>query len=157
MTDAKISLPDYAYIPGQTPRHNEGAFDALRNTVCHGMTPEDMADTPAFHAGFLFLERGFYWEAHEVLEPVWMNCPPNSAEKVFMQGVIQLANAALKVRMNRPNAALRLCDIAQAHFDSAKGAKEAFLMGHKIGDFINRVNDTRESLSMHNNADIPVK
>ena len=60
------------------------------------------AENPAFQAGLDCLESGFYWEAHEILEPVWMNAPADAPERFMVQALIQLANAALKQVMDRP-------------------------------------------------------
>ena len=68
---------------------------------------------PAWHYGLVLLEAGFYWEAHEVLEPVWMNAAEDSAERHLVQAVIQLANGALKIAMGRPKAAERLFDMVR--------------------------------------------
>ncbi len=67
----------------------------------------------------LLLERGYYWEVHEVLEPLWMVEPPNGARREGLQGLIQFANGALKVSMGRPGAAARLFAIAREHLASA--------------------------------------
>lgn len=104
-------LPDHAYVPGETPRHPEGAFDALRDTARPGMPVAGLIASPAWRAGLRFDAAGFHWEAHEVMEPVWLALPPNSAERRIVQAAIQLANARLKLRMGRPAAALRLADI----------------------------------------------
>ena len=106
-------LPPHAYVPGQTPRHAEDAFDAIKATVSPGMSAGQIAQTEAWRAGLTYLDDGFYWEAHEVLEAVWMICPPNSVERIFVQCLIQLANAALKRDMGRAGAARRLFDHAQ--------------------------------------------
>lgn len=115
-------LPDHAYVPGKTVRHADGAFDDLLQGVTAGMSPDQLAATDAFRAGIVFLDAGYFWEAHEMFEPIWMVCPPGSAERQLMQGLIQYANAGLKNVMARPRAALRLCDIAQAHLMQAGGA-----------------------------------
>lgn len=104
-----IPLPTHRYVPGRTPRHAEGAFEAFHASVGAG----PLAETLAWRAGWHFIEQGFFWEAHEVLEPVWMVLPPNAPERRFVQAVIQVANAALKLEMGRPRAALRLCGIAE--------------------------------------------
>lgn len=65
------------------------------------------------------METGYFWEAHEVWEPVWMALPAGAAERALAQATIQLANASLKARMGRPRAVSRLCDIAQALLDGA--------------------------------------
>ena len=51
-----------------------------------------------------------------------MNARPNAPERHMVQAVIQLANAALKREMGRPNAVRRLCDIAERLVDDAGSA-----------------------------------
>ncbi len=97
-------LPSHKHIPGQNARHPEDAFDWIR----------DQAAAGAWDYGLRLLHEGFYWEAHEVLEPVWMAAAPNSAEKAMAQAVIQLANAALKLDMDKPKAAARLAGMVEA-------------------------------------------
>jgi hypothetical protein len=62
----------------------------------------------AYRYGASLYVQSFFWEAHEVWEAVWMACPPNGVERRLLRGLIALANAALKLRMGRPKAALRL-------------------------------------------------
>lgn len=99
--------PTHAYVPGQTQRHPEDTFDALK-TGLDGIPTERLSDTLAWTGGLALLRNGYYWEAHEVLEPVWMACPPNSPERVMVQAVIQFANARLKGRMGQIPAMQRL-------------------------------------------------
>ena len=108
-------FPEYPYVPGRTPRHPEGWFDAIRDTVRPGATARELADSPAWAAGLAYLEDGFFWEAHEVLEPVWMALPHGSREREMVQALIQLANACLKREMGRPRAVLRLCRMVAGH------------------------------------------
>lgn len=75
------------------------------------MSADALTSSVAWRAGWTFLNAGCYWEAHEVWEAVWLALPPNSAERRFVQAVIQLANALLKEKMNRPNAARRLAEV----------------------------------------------
>lgn len=132
MTSA-LTMPSHAYVPGQTPRHPEGAFDALRDTARPGMTAAVLAMTPAFRAGLLYLEKGFYWEAHEVLEPVWMALPRGSAERHLVQALIQLANARLKARMGRSRAVGRLGGIVARHLADCRAAGGAgVVMGQAL-------------------------
>lgn len=77
------------------------------------MTLAELEGSAAWAAGWHFLDAGFYWEAHEVLEPVWMALPDGSAERRFVQAVIQAANAGLKARMERPGAVRRLAGIVE--------------------------------------------
>ncbi|WP_417206830.1 DUF309 domain-containing protein [Antarctobacter sp.] len=116
-------LPAQAYVPGRTARHPEGLFDPVRATVHPGMAADDLAYSAAFRHGLFYIERGFYWEAHEVLEPVWMALPDGSVERRFVQALIQTANGLLKLRMGRPKAAQRLCRIARALLPETRDAQ----------------------------------
>jgi len=113
LTTHVIPLPTHIYIPGLTIRHPEGAFDLIRETATDGMTPEQLAQSDAFCTGLRFIRAGYFWEAHEVLEPVWMVLPSPSVERDFVQGLIQIANGLLKIKMDRQKAALRLAKIAR--------------------------------------------
>ncbi len=99
--------PPHAYIPGLTARHPEGLFDGLK-TGLEDVPTDRLDETRAWKYGLAFLQDGYFWEAHEVLEAVWMVCPPNAPEKLMVQALIQQANAALKRKMGRDRAAERL-------------------------------------------------
>ncbi len=123
---ARFPLPEAAHVPGANPRPDEAAFDAVKAAVPAETTTEGAAENVAWQHGLRLIAAGYYWEAHEVLEPVWMNAAPNSPERHLLRAAIQLANAALKQRMGRPKASLRLCDIAE---DEARAAGPGPVMG----------------------------
>lgn len=123
MTNADWFIPAQAYVPGRTARPPDGLFDPIRASAQPGMTPDVLAQCAAFRHGVLYIERGFYWEAHEVLEPVWMALPEGSVERRFVQALIQTANGLLKLRMDRPKAALRLCAIARGLLPEARNVQ----------------------------------
>ena len=112
-------LPPFAYVPGMTPRPDEAFFDDLHGSVPDTADPETLLTSPSWRAGLFYLDHGYFWEAHEALEPVWMRLAEGSEARELVQGAIQLANAALKARMGRRNAVLRLCDIAEGHLARA--------------------------------------
>lgn len=111
--------PAHAHVPGRTPRHAPGTFDAVRATARPGMDAAALARSEAFLSGLRFIDTGYYWEAHEVLEPVWMALPDGSRERRFVRGLIQIANAHLKRSMGRPKATLRLCAMARSLLPAA--------------------------------------
>lgn len=125
-------LPEHRHIPGTNPRHPEGAFDAVRSLADDVTASATATGNAAWLYGLDLLEAGFYWESHEVLEPVWMNAPPNSAERHLVQAVIQLANAGLKQVMGRDRAALRLCRICDDLLDRIGEAGPDLIMGLEI-------------------------
>ena len=89
-----------AHIPGQTPRPT----DPIR---------------PGLAEGLALYRTGYFWEAHEAWEPVWLAARPNSRERALLHGLIQLANGWLKLRMDRAAAATRIADLAAEHLSRA--------------------------------------
>lgn len=124
MTDWR---PPHAYVPGVTARHAEDLFDDLKRI------DGPLDQSRAWQAGRAFLTEGFFWEAHEVLEAVWMAARPNSAEKCLVQGLIQIANARLKTRMGQPRAALRLRRLAERDLAEAfrRGGRTVLGLEHE--------------------------
>jgi hypothetical protein len=101
-------LPAQAFVPGRDPRPEDGLFIDIADRAPARTDPAAWRANEAWIYGFRLYGGGFFWEAHEVWEPVWVGAAPNSAERHLVQGLIQLANACLKLRMERRRAALRL-------------------------------------------------
>ncbi len=89
------------HIPGRNARPPEGSI------------------APGWDEGRAQYDAGFYWEAHEAWEPVWMDAPANSTEKALLQAMIQLANGRLKLVMEQPRAALRIAERVREHLSRA--------------------------------------
>lgn len=89
----------------------------------------DADNNIAWRYGLRLINEGFYWEAHEVLEAVWMHALPNSRERFLVQGIIHCANAALKIRMDREPAAYRLSLLAAECIERAFQNTDQELMG----------------------------
>ena len=129
-------LPAAAHVPGQTPRPAEGSVVYAAAEAAPAPTdPAAWAANGTYLYGIALYQAGFFWEAHEVWEPVWMHAAPNSRARALMQGLIQLANACLKLRMARPKAAARLIDLALGHLVEAgtaplMGLEPAALLEH---------------------------
>ncbi|MEZ5854425.1 MAG: DUF309 domain-containing protein [Hyphomicrobiaceae bacterium] len=87
------------------------------------------ADATGHLAGVALYELGYFWEAHEVWEPQWMRCRPNSRERSALAGLIQLANACLKIRMGRLPASRRVLTSAQQHWAEARSGSDAPVLG----------------------------
>lgn len=102
------------------PRYSPRPFPPYR--FLHRLAPHPTAD-PAGHsfgaeeadggeAGYLFgidlYNHGCWWEAHEAWEGVWMEMEKGSPRRLAVQGLIQVANAQLKLELGRSNAVERL-------------------------------------------------
>ena len=122
-------LPDTAFVPGVTRRPESGVFIDIADAAPETTDPAGWADNQAWLYGFALYGNGFFWEAHEVWEPVWMGLRPNSAERMLVQGMIQLANCCLKLGMGRPRAAARLAHHAADCLWNAGHGRTARVMG----------------------------
>ncbi len=124
MTDlaAELELPQYKHLPGSNPRPDCSYLESIARQA-HSLTEHNTANTNiAWHYGIRLLNNGYYWEAHEVLETVWMNALPNSRERFLLQAVIHLANARLKANMGRHQAVSRLSALAMGCLERAYAA-----------------------------------
>lgn len=104
----QFSVPPYRHIPGQNQRHGEAEFETVLAEVEKLGKVENIAQSPVWEFTLALLENEFYWEAHEVLEAIWMKALPNSTEAILLKGMIQVANCGLKRRMGRQSAAGKL-------------------------------------------------
>ncbi|WP_298495690.1 DUF309 domain-containing protein [uncultured Maritimibacter sp.] len=102
------------HIPGRNARPPEGSI------------------APGLDEGFALYHAGFFWEAHEAWEPVWMDLPPNAPEKAEMAALIQLANARLKLVMGKGRAVARILPLVDDHLArSGEGAHVAWARGER--------------------------
>ena len=123
--------PPHAYVPGLNERHPEKLFDFLKADISTAEV-NDLPQTTAWRYGKAFLQEGYFWEAHELFEPLWMACPPNSAEKLYVQSIIQSANAALKEKMGQGDAAAKINNHALALRTEAQRRSPDTLFGISI-------------------------
>ena len=130
--EADCPVPSHAYVPGQTHRHPEGAFAAICETARPDCDVEALARSKAWCCGLEWLGKGYFWEAHEVFEPVWMSLPQKSPERQLVQALIQLANAGLKAEMGRPKATAKLLNMAGEHLRACRSGGGKALMGLRL-------------------------
>lgn len=125
----ELPLPAYRHLPGVNARHAEDAFDFIKLLTPPVTKSKDALQNPAWCYGVKLFNDGFYWECHEVLEEIWSNAPPNSRERFLVQGVIHLANAALKEKLHRKKAKQRLVELAVECFErlSLTGPDKVFM------------------------------
>jgi hypothetical protein len=126
-------------MPGVNARPDEAFFAAVKASAPAATADETGAENVAWRYGLRLLNAGFYWEAHEVLEPVWLNAAPNSRERQLVQAVIHLANGLLKQAMGRPGACLRLAELCRGAFAGAFPSGPGRLMGIDYADAVSAV------------------
>jgi len=108
LTGVHLALPRWAHTPGETA-------EADRETLAMALAqiPARFEGfVPARHAalryGLGLNDAGYFWESHEILEAVWAAAPQGGRERILLRACIQIANANLKLRMRKSNAASRL-------------------------------------------------
>ena len=115
--DQRFPLPVRAHHPGQTEHPQADLKAPVTSSLDVQVTEQNWHRHDAYLYGFALYQSGYYWEAHEIWEPVWMKCAPNSVERLLLQACIQLTNAALKQAMGKTKASARLyeisCDLLQ--------------------------------------------
>jgi hypothetical protein len=109
-TAAHLPLPRWAYTPGQAadsePDHETLArVKTLVPAQFFGFVP---TRHPALRYGMALNDAGYFWESQQVLEAVWAAAPQGGRERILLRVCIQIANANLKLRMQKPNTAVRL-------------------------------------------------
>lgn len=123
-------LPDYKHQPGANPRPAEDFLAAALFDFPTPVTDDNWQLNSAWCFGVRLINESFFWEAHEAMEPVWMKTRPNAREHHLVQGVIQLANGALKAGMGKSTAASKLGVLAEECISRAyTGMNNDQLMG----------------------------
>ena len=105
-----LPLPRWAYVPGEMAE-DDADYDTLAQVKA--LVPSRFRDYvparhPALRYGLALNDRGYFWEAQEVLEAVWAAAPQGGRERILLRACIQIANANLRLRMQKPHAAARL-------------------------------------------------
>jgi hypothetical protein len=71
----------------------------------------------AYLHGIDLFNYGYYWEAHEAWEGVWRSYERSETTALFLQGLIKLAAAGVKIREGMPRGVANLAGGAADHFD----------------------------------------
>jgi predicted metal-dependent hydrolase len=104
------TFPPYRYLPFQNrkahphPRTDPAghSYDDEEDYLPH-FSPDDWRTCEPYLYGIDLFNHGYWWEAHEAFETVWLAAGQKSTRcGVFLQGLIQLAGAQLKRFINEP-------------------------------------------------------
>jgi len=80
---------------------------------------------PHFAAYFDYFNRRLFYEAHDVLEHLWLPVR-KTPEGPFYKGLIQLAGAFVHLQKNRPGPAVALLRLARANLITFAPANQGF-------------------------------
>ena len=130
-----LPLPRWAYVPGE-PEKSSADYETLAQITAlvpprfGGYVP---ARHPALRYGLTLNDRGYFWEAQEILEAVWAAAPQGGRERILLRACIQIANANLRLRMLKVRAAARLLGEALGEL-KALGLRKAVAGGDGFAD-----------------------
>src|ERR1700756_4269630 len=105
---ADLPLPRWAHVPGETTEADHDALWRAKDLVPSRFCDFVPARHPALRYGIALNDAGYFWEAKEVLEAVWAAAPQGGRERILLRACIQIANANLKLRMQKSHATARL-------------------------------------------------
>src|SRR6059036_4219986 len=123
---AKLPLPQWAYVPGETAEA-EADHDTLWQAMA--LVPSRFQDFvparhPALRYGIALNDAGYFWESQEILEAVWAAAPQGGRERILLRACILIATANLRLRMQKAHVATRLFGEALGEFE-ALGVRSA--------------------------------
>ena len=121
------AFPAYRYVPGKTPHPTRDPDGHSRNHLEQPLSefqPQDWPNCQQFLYGIDLFNYGYWWEAHEALEGVWVAAGRDTDVGQFIQGLIQIAVAHLKDHQGFRDVAVRM---AQSGLDKMKSHHDNFL------------------------------
>ena len=121
---ASLPLPRWAYVPGEADEASADYETLAQVTLLvpsrfQGHVP---ARHPALRYAMSLNDRGYFWESQEILEAVWAAAPQGGRERILLRACIQIANANLRLRMQKPRVATRFLGEALSELDALRKA-----------------------------------
>lgn len=97
----EMALPAYAFVPG---RHSHPVTDPRGHSFGRAVAPILALDpgqpfrSPEYLYAIDLFNSGYYWEAHEEWEGLWVSAGRGGVTGDFLKGLIKLAAAGVKSR-----------------------------------------------------------
>jgi predicted metal-dependent hydrolase len=128
-------LPPYAYVPGLRPRpsHLQVQPD---DPPPAPLDPDAWRDSLPYLRGIELFEHGYYWEAHEVWESLWIAAGREGPVAELLRGLILLAAAGVKIRQGRGAGAAKLGARARQCFERARQQHHRELAGLVLDELL---------------------
>jgi len=145
-----IKFPSYRFVPGKAPHPTRDPEGHSFNKPLKQLKPFEVDQWQScgeYLYGIDLFNYGYWWEAHEALEAVWVAAGRQTETGLFLQGLIQVAVAHLKNFQGFTDVAKRM---ATDGLDKMKFIKGVYL-GIDVAVYRNAV-----ELYISNDNHIPV-
>ena len=138
-------FPPYRFLPGRNPHphsplghsHIPPGFSPPKVEF---VAPDRWRESSDYLFGCDLYNHGYWWEAHEAWEGLWQVCDKTGPQGRFLQGLIQVAAAHLKLRLGRLDGTHRLLCRGLEHLRFAAGeAPDCAFMGLELVVFAEQV------------------
>ena len=133
-------FPPYGFVPGHHPhptQHPDGHSYGAHPPAPAALDPSAWDASSAYLRAFDLFERGYYWEAHESWEELWIAAGRQGAVGALLKGLIKLAAAGVKVRQGVHHQVPLFGARAAVHFrQSQQLCGEAELAGLSFADLL---------------------
>lgn len=105
----QFALPAATYVPGRSAQDSHARWHDLAALLSPlpPLAPGRWQDCMPYLLGIDLFNHGYYWEAHEAWELLWHQCGRRGQLAGFLQGLIKLAAAGVKVLEQRPAGVVR--------------------------------------------------
>lgn len=97
----EIPFPKYAFVPGRHPHpvtDPRGHHFGCPQAPVGALDPADPLRSREYLFAIDLFNAGYYWEAHEAWEGLWIAAGRRGAVADFLKGLIKLAAAGVKAR-----------------------------------------------------------
>ena len=103
-------FPAYRFVPGKAPHptRSPDGHSFGRESAPIALDERSWRESDDYLYAIDLLNHGYYWEAHEALEAIWLGSGRDTPIGIFAQGLIQAAAALLKHSMGESGPATRL-------------------------------------------------
>jgi Uncharacterized conserved protein len=139
-------LPGYRYVPTKNPHpviDPKGHSYQKKEEKIEFLPPERWRQNEFYLYGVDLFNYGFWWEAHEAWETVWMTTPKTDLMGQYLQGLIQFSAGLLKLfsGSERGFQNLRRESMQRIRFclNEMKEKKIRLYMGLDLAEWVNKV------------------
>ena len=157
-------LPPYSYVPGRMPhpishpaghsyqQHEISSGEVSQSSPATLRLVSEWRKCREYLFGIDLFNHGFYWEAHETWEQLWIACGRSGREADFLKGLIKLAAAGVKVREGRPIGVQRHASRARELFQLVSEKRIDGLTDYLGGLDLRALCDEAEQISKNANS-----